>query len=146
LGKTGKMGKSVIGVKPKRQLGFDVTSKRRNVYVPYVSDVEAFVKSLTSDPHFTKGIKDRDQLEATSVISSWAVVTGAAPLVKLALTKQGLEAIDKVIEILKKIWVGNKVTIEVICPNNTKVTVRDLSERHVSKRLQDIKQFCAQST
>jgi hypothetical protein len=83
------------------------------------------MKKLTADPHFKSGKPAKFAPAAIPAIPIiYAFVTSAGGLAVIKFTKEALDCVDKVVDIVKKALGNGQVKMEVFCPDGkTKSTI-----------------------
>lgn len=107
------------------------------------ANTREFVASLTADSHFkTLGQFDLDMIPAPALVAIYAFVTGGGGLTVLKFSKEALEAVDKVVDIIKKCLGKGSVKMELICPDGKTKSTIEGSEKQVIDMMKEFLNKC----
>jgi hypothetical protein len=115
--------------------------------------LENFVESLASDPHFQKlgaeptaGALSLGGIPPQTLEAIWAFIATGGGFVILKFTKQGVEAADQVLELIRVKKKGKPMPLRLVCPDGKTqfdITVR---EKEKEKEIRRLLKLCQKKT
>lgn len=107
---------------------------------------EDFIRALTDHPHFSKLGADAHVgplspiLVPPDAIRAFVATGGGFVIIKF--TKQALEVVDQVVEVIRRAVNGNLVPLRLVCPDGKTQLETSVREKEVDQEIRKLLHLC----
>lgn len=102
---------------------------------------QKFFEELNKESYYLQAqfkLEDEDPLYRFDI---WGIISISTAIIIIKISKEALPLLDKVLDVIIKVYKRNLIPIEIKCPDGTKIHI-EVPENNLNEKLEMLKKMC----